>query len=63
MKRALSQCDTETLYDVQIDNGVRQCVNSSLTGIFKNKFVLLGQLSDPLHSFPFQIFKNGRAAM
>ena len=39
----LSQYDIETLYGLQIDNGVRQCVNSSWFGIFKNKFVVHGQ--------------------
>ena len=39
----LSQSDIHILYDLQIDNGIWQCVSSSWTGIFKNKFVFHGQ--------------------
>ena len=39
----LSQSDIQILCGLQIDNGIRQCVNSSWSGIFKNKFVVPGQ--------------------
>ena len=39
----LLQSDIQILYGRQIDNGIRQCVGSSWTGIFKNKFVVHGQ--------------------
>ena len=38
-----SQSNIQILYDLQVDNGIRQCVNSSWTGIFKNKFFVHGQ--------------------
>ena len=38
----LPQCDIQILYGLPIDNGIRQCVNSSWTGIFKNKLVVHG---------------------
>ena len=39
----MSQSDIQILYSLQIDNGIRQCVNSRWTGIFKNKFIVCGQ--------------------
>ena len=41
----LCQSDIQILYGLQIDNGIWQCVNSTRTGIFKNKFVVHGQYS------------------
>ena len=41
----LSQSDIQTLYGLQIDNYIWQCVNSSWTGFFYNKFVVHGQYS------------------
>ena len=38
----LSQSDIQILYGFQIDNSAQQCVSSSWTGIFKNKFVVHG---------------------
>ena len=38
----LPQCDIQILYSLPIDNGIRQCVNSSWIGIFKNKLVVHG---------------------
>ena len=39
----LSQSDIQILYDLQIDNGTQQHVNSGWTGIFWNKFMVHGQ--------------------
>ena len=35
----LFQSDIQTLNGLQIDKGIWQCVNSSWTGVFKNKLV------------------------
>ena len=35
--------DIQILYDLQINSGIRQCVNNSWTRIFKNKFTIHGQ--------------------
>ena len=58
----LSQSDIQILYDFQIDNGIQQCVNSSWTGIFKNKFVAHGQYIRFATSLLIQ-FINGSIAM
>ena len=56
----LSQSDIQILYGLQIDNGIWQCVSSSLTGIFKDKFVV--EYLDLLQRL-FQIIKNGSTAI
>ena len=38
----LSQSDIQILYGFQIDNGIRQCIQSSWAEIFKSKFVVHG---------------------
>ena len=57
----LSQSGIQILYGLQIDNGIRQCVNSSWTGIFENMFVVYGQYIrlrlDLQHRFSFQFIK------
>ena len=39
----LSQSDIQVFYSLQIDNDNQQCVSSSWTWIFKNRFVVHGQ--------------------
>ena len=39
----LSQSDTQIIYGPGIDNGIGPCVDSSWTGIFKNKSVVYGK--------------------
>ena len=53
----LSQSDIEILYGLQADDDIPQCV-SSWIGIFKNKFMVHGQIRHTASHF-----KNGRAAM
>ena len=38
----LFQSDIQILYGLQKDYGIQQCINSSWTGIFKNKLVVYG---------------------
>ena len=59
----LSQPDIQILYGLQIDDGIQQCVNSSSTGIFKNKFVVHGIILVQLHHFSFHFIKNGNTTM
>ena len=59
----LSQSDIQIIYGLQIDNGIWQRVNSSGTGIFRNKFVIYGQYIRSLHPLSFKFMKNGGAVL
>ena len=58
----MSRSNIQILYDIQIDNGILQRVNSSWTGILKDKVMVHGEDIDSLHRFSFQFIKNGSTA-
>ena len=59
----MSQSDIQILYDLQIDNVIWQCVKSSWTGIFKNKFVVHGQYIRLATLLLISIYQNDGTAM
>ena len=59
----LSQPDIQILYGLQIDHGIRQCVNSSWTGILKDKFRVHGLYMRFVTPLLISIYQNGSAAM
>ena len=59
----LSQPDIQILYGLQIDHGIRQCINSGWTGILKDKFRVHGQNMRFVTPLLISIYQNGSAAM